>query len=1196
MDNEKLTTLETENLDDANPIYDKYYEIVAHIAHTAQNPGKSYNGVSEHSLLSPMISKLQYRFTNGTSLTASDVSTGRNAQNILTDGTYDGDHINLFMSMRCGWDDNATSSGVRVFIPVMSPAVGVQYAIAKQISAKLAQLYGVTNLGVWSWGEGNPFKRTDGQIPDWRFQSDNIEEMHNAYVRNATSGGLGPSIIFCVQPVFLTDILGVAAYRYDEDMTAWTIASTVVNLNNDQDITSPTFSPIPRISIEPITGMGDAVYEGKVKVTLESVHTDMYELRYTYGTRYPTTWTSVKNTGGVFEVDVSTQRGVTWYFQGYGKNNNSSSWSSASTTLTIRSNRLPPLATSASFSTEYLGPITDVTFSGYTYDNEWSKIKYDVFIKRNDNINSVVRIGSGLTLSSNNNTDITSRTIRNIWNNFKDDPVDTKYSIVIISNDGLVTNGDMYTEFGVSAIKAKAPTDPWFTSPTTDINVPEGRYTLAFNRGTYNGSIGGVYFNLYGDDGDEYGDYGLDNYTPQTGTVTFDMDKVPGVSRYRVAMMTTNEYAMYSNVVLSKWIILNSKPTNPGTPTPNKDYFLNTVTFTWTASTTTGGTAIKYKVWKAVNGNIMSLLSENVTTNSYTYTTSSSDSVASRISIYVTAYDGYGLESDQIQGLNSIKLAALTSPDIIYPTINIISKPEDIRIEWKKVTMSAEKGYYLIEYDKNGSGTWRTYHETVDENTTSILFVNIEDEGYSLREGDYIKFRVKAIDNAGIETSYTAATTTGIIKRNYVPIFTESLISRPSMYADNSVAWTIKGAADLDTTQKITYKIYIRKTINSVQGQWILSNNVTVTQGVNPTMEYANIASDPIGTRYDLRVVYEDECGEGGTVTVTSLPIYKSNRPTMPGNLQPMTPDGQTSRRFLNSIPITWTHSDFKGSTGKYELTVYANNAQVLKTDVANSINSYNFDITGYARGTSFYFTLRAINQYGDESILATTVSGSVARNLKPSAPTIVYPVMTSTAQFPGTRCKFNFSASSLYVGQPVTVRFKHKGIVYDSKTNPTLFTESDITGGNYIFITGDTLVNGDTIEVYVHDGLEESDKYTISNIPVRTLISSSPLAGSYVTPSHIKNLISDINAMANRYGQNTITSFDSSLVSGEMITADAFATVSGVIERMGNLIDTSVANNKFKFNYKAKTENELRGSMITAEDIKNMCDALRNL
>ncbi|MBP7867452.1 MAG: fibronectin type III domain-containing protein [Acidobacteria bacterium] len=493
----------------------------------------------------------------------------------------------------------------------------------------------------------------------------------------------------------------------------------------------------------------------------------------------------------------------------------------------------------------------------------------------------------------------------------------------------------------------------------------------------------------------------------------------------------------------------STPPTVPtglnGTPTTT------TVSLTWNPSTDSGSGLRAYRVYRNGSG---SYLAETAATNYV----NSGLSPNTLYNYQVSAIDYAGNESAKCA---SVPVTTLPSgPTKPNPPTNLNSsdvQPTSLTLNW---TASVPNGVTIANYrvyshasldSPDGSGTLVA---TVSGSTTSTAMMG-------LTSGLTYYYTVKAVSSGAVESDPS----------NRLPVTPTDVLtpSVPGNFRVTAIGSSTVGLAwDASTPSSgVTYTVCIGK---SLFGSYYCYELVTTTTSLSCTA--TGLQSNKL-YEFIIKAVGPTmlESAYSAPLQATTL-SPDSEAPTVPGNLQGISPDTTT-------VNLSWSAStDNVGGSGLDGYKVYRNSVCITK------VSTTNYSDTGLQEGTQYNYGVSAVDLAGNESTKATvSVTTLSPDTTAPSVPGNLQGVPVDT-----THISLSWTASTDNAGGSGVDGYKiYRDGVYLTKVLVTNFIDSGLLE--------DSLYSY-TVSAIDFAGNESAQT---TALPVRTASSKRSLYGAHI-------------------------------------------------------------------------------------------------
>lgn len=856
----------------------------------------------------------------------------------------------------------------------------------------------------------------------------------------------------------------------------------------------------PRLSIDR-TG----IVEGRVNVTAG------YDCSHPYGTVYynygrstdGTNWIEsgwiTSSSAGYTITDI--QRGATHRFRVKIKNGKGETgWSGA---VTAKANSIPSKATGLTVSSTR--PINSVTLSWTaSTDADGHAINYKVYTSKNGA--SWQYIGSTTSTS--------------IAYNITSDAQGTKYKFLVEAYDtlGVYSTSSASGEF----IKATQPTNQAISlnkSGTIEGNVTAtGSYTCAYPGGT------AQYQFAYYYDGISW----QERAWSTTNTFTINTSTARGKNWYfKVRVKNDAGTSAWSE---TKSVKSNSLPTIVKGLSHSPQYPISSMTLKWFASSDADNHAITYKVYLSKNNGAWNLIA---TTSGTTCTyNNSADEYKTKYKFKVEAYDTFNVFTTSSDSEEFYKPTPPSTPTISSPSESIYEY--DFSIKWNISNFYKLKGHYVSE-KKINDGEWVQLNPN---STMTTMTFPIS----SINRGDTVQFRVKAVNEAGQESSWSTVKTT---KRNRVPSAASNILPATGYLLDViNFSWTKSTDPD---GHSVLYNLYLSKN----EAAYSLLGTTA-----NTSYKWAIPGKDPGETTYRLKIVSEDSLG--ATTEATGPIIKKPTPPSKPSSLKP------GNGYYEDNISFAWTHSNWYEQTGIYIVEIYVDGTLNKTVNVNHTTSSYTYSLSGIPRGSRIHYRVRAkntFNQYSD-----WTESTSVMyHNHIPGTPQIILPLTSKTVY--SKTPKIVLKTSTEVDGQKMIMYVNYNGSIYNSSEHTQYFSKTTLGDNEYIIFkhTDNLTIGNNTIEAYVNDGLINSSKVSTTINVVNSI--PDVASDSLITAAAHNSRVDALDKIREAYG---LVSYGVQKVTAGKNTIDVHYIVDFIdgLNELTTSIDNYHTDNKFKYSF----------------------------
>ena len=371
-----------------------------------------------------------------------------------------------------------------------------------------------------------------------------------------------------------------------------------------------------------------------------------------------------------------------------------------------------------------------------------------------------------------------------------------------------------------------------------------------------------------------------------------------------------------------------------------------TLTFNWITPVNTGNSTLKeFTITNNSIENVISAVIPAVPGQKYYTHTFNGLTNDNTYTLFIHAINNNETGFYDSQSFNPAKPSFTFVPSM--PVVaNQNPKAYDSRLEfsWAEPTTGPPTNYYLSNYDIPSSGF---YLQTVDSPHSVLNLINGQSYIYQIFATNSEYTGPAAIYEAAKPGTPSAP----IIASSLNPVFVGTTVTFNWLAPDNG-GFTITG-----------YKL----------------TNITdnVTTSIGNVLTY-NISGLTIGNQYSFKISAENINGEGPTnlYNTFTVPI------TTPG------PPNITAAPTVGDTTLTlrWTAPDSDGGDAIIRYKLSGNNGF---TTISLSANQSPFTVTNLLNGTSYIFTILAVNNAGDGTASTYDAATPISSITKPDPPTI---------------------------------------------------------------------------------------------------------------------------------------------------------------------------------------------------------------
>ena len=314
----------------------------------------------------------------------------------------------------------------------------------------------------------------------------------------------------------------------------------------------------------------------------------------------------------------------------------------------------------------------------------------------------------------------------------------------------------------------------------------------------------------------------------------------------------------------------------------------------------------------------------------------------------VTATNAAGTSAAAVSSVSVTPRVPATAPSV--PTsLTAVEGNAQVSLNWIAPENDGGEALndYVINYRTVGSSTWRLYADSTSVNTSATVT--------GLTNGTPYEFSVQAVNLVGSSDSSDTATATPVAPPATVP----SIVTNVSGTSGNAQVVLNWIAPVTDGNEPITD--YVIEYSVSGSGVWNTYDD-GVSTGTNAT-----ITGLTNGTGYIFRVSAQNTVGNSA-VSVVSGSITPRTTPDAPTNVSVVAGNGSAIVSF--APPVS------NGGAAITSYTVTSNPGNVTASGTISPIT-----VTGLLNGTSYTFTVRAINSVG------TSVASAVSNSVTPVSP-----------------------------------------------------------------------------------------------------------------------------------------------------------------------------------------------------------------
>jgi hypothetical protein len=440
------------------------------------------------------------------------------------------------------------------------------------------------------------------------------------------------------------------------------------------------------------------------------------------------------------------------------------------------------------------------------------------------------------------------------------------------------------------------------------------------------------------------------------------------------------------------------------------------VALTWSEPTVNGGVITAYKVERSTTGGSWSVLSENLTTTTYTATGLTN---GTQYSFRVSARNATGWS-------NPSTAVAATPVTVPAAVTNVVIEPniEEIKVRWSAVanTASATGGSavtgYVVSY-RPAAGSWST--TTV---AGAVLQVEISD----LIPGTTYEFKVAATNAAGTGTD--SAVRTGV---PYSAPQAPTNVSAIGKDREVTLSWSAPQQA-VSAVVGASYKYKVEYTIDG--STWLpAKENITETT--------AAITGLTNGTPYRFRIAAGYTVG--GKTSYGEISEVSATPRGAPG-----APEGLRLQQLdATTVRLTWSapSSTGGGLLGDYEIS-YSTNGTTWTPDPVTTELGLTVDVSGLTAGLPYTFRVRATNTFGESPYVTaeltpvrapSTVTGLSVRQVANGQVSLGWNANVGAERVSGYRVEYS-SGNNIWT-------------LFDGAVTSTLTTVTGLTNGvSYTF------------------------------------------------------------------------------------------------------------------------------------------------
>jgi titin len=436
------------------------------------------------------------------------------------------------------------------------------------------------------------------------------------------------------------------------------------------------------------------------------------------------------------------------------------------------------------------------------------------------------------------------------------------------------------------------------------------------------------------------------------------------VYTFRIAAVTNGGYGAYSANFTGSAVGL---ATAPGSLTANAG--TGQVTLSWTAPTSTGGSSVStYVVEKSADGGVTwSTVTTAATGTSHVVTGLTN---ATTYSFRVSAINASGA------GISSAPATATPFTTPGAPTgLSVISATSQAVLVW--TTPSSDGGTsitgYKLEQSTDGGTTWSSL--VANTGSASTVFVVS-----GLTNGDAYRFRVSAINSAGVGTASTDASATP----SGTATAPRSLTATAS---DGQVA--LAWVAPSSTGGNAVSGYFLEVSSNGGNTWTTLIANTASTTTAYTATGLSN------GTTYAFRVFAINVNGIGAVSSPASASPF-----TTPGQVPAVTATAGNAQ-----VMLSWTapSTDGGGAIAGYKIERSTDSGTTWSTLTTNTNSTAtNYTASGLTNGTVYAFRVSAVNGAGtgtaSPDATATPFAGAAAPTALSATPSSTQVVLSWTA------------------------------------------------------------------------------------------------------------------------------------------------------------------------------------------------------
>jgi hypothetical protein len=367
----------------------------------------------------------------------------------------------------------------------------------------------------------------------------------------------------------------------------------------------------------------------------------------------------------------------------------------------------------------------------------------------------------------------------------------------------------------------------------------------------------------------------------------------------------------------------------------------------------------------------------------------------------------------------------------------------------------------------NGGAAITSYNIYVYNATTSALVEELTGVTSNpatitgLTNGTSYDFQVSAVNSVG-EGPQSAPSNQ--VTPTSVPSAPTGVTSSEGTSNNIIVSWT--APASNGGSPLTSYDIYVYNASTS--------SLVEVITGLSPSSTTRSITGLTQGTSYYFQVSAVNVNGEGPKSTPSNVTTLLAD---------PTAPTGVTATAGNQQATVTWTAPSSNGGSAITSYTVYVYNATTSAlVATVTGVPGSPATITGLTNGTSYDFTVAAVNSYG------TGPQSNPSNVVTPSSPNTVPGAPTNVVAAAGNQqATVSWTAPASNGGSPIT---SYTIYVYEGTT-----LEGSITGVTSSPTTITGLVNGTSYDFTVSatNAIGEGPQSSPSNVVVPSSVPDAP-------------------------------------------------------------------------------------------------------